>query len=103
MGLSLCPTPAAVAVLTGAARSMGRACYQGVATIQGRSCNPMPNAGSRILRSVQAARAYARGEVTEGFVVHVPESEAASPSPEPGQKPNPSTTFQPRRARDAEG
>ncbi len=33
----------------------------------------MSNAGSRILRSVNAARAYARGEVTEGFVAHVPE------------------------------
>lgn len=31
------------------------------------------NAGDRILRSVRAARAYARGEVTEGFVLHVPE------------------------------
>lgn len=30
-------------------------------------------AGSRILRSVRQARAYARGEVTDGFVVHVPE------------------------------
>ena len=33
----------------------------------------MSNAGSRILRSVNAARAYARGEVTEGFVAHVPD------------------------------
>jgi putative transcriptional regulator len=30
------------------------------------------NAGNRILRSVERARAYARGEVTEGFVAHVP-------------------------------
>ncbi len=33
----------------------------------------MTNAGSRILRSVRSARAYARGEATEGFVAHVPE------------------------------
>ena len=33
----------------------------------------MSNAGARILRSVRAARSYARGEVTEGFVAHVPE------------------------------
>ena len=33
----------------------------------------MSNAGSRILRSVRSARAYARGEATEGFVAHVPE------------------------------
>ena len=30
-------------------------------------------AGSRILDSVRKARAFARGEVSEGFVVHVPE------------------------------
>lgn len=35
----------------------------------------MSSAGSRILRSVQAARAYARGETAEGFVVHVPPAE----------------------------
>lgn len=63
----------------------------------------MSNAGSRILRSVQAARAYARGEVTQGFAVHVPEREAARLSPKPGWKPDPSATFQPRRAQDAEG
>ncbi len=34
----------------------------------------MSNAGSRILRSVRSARAYARGEVSEGFVAHVPEA-----------------------------
>ena len=34
----------------------------------------MSNAGSRILRSARNARAYARGEVTEGFVAHVPET-----------------------------
>ncbi len=33
----------------------------------------MSKAGSRILRSVRQARAYARGESTEGFVVRVPE------------------------------
>lgn len=34
----------------------------------------MSEAGSRILRSVKHARAYARGEATEGFVAHVPAS-----------------------------
>jgi len=33
----------------------------------------MSRAGKRILRSVRKARAYARGEASEGFVVHVPE------------------------------
>ncbi len=33
----------------------------------------MSSAGSRILGSVRAARAYARGEVTKGFVAHVPD------------------------------
>ena len=33
----------------------------------------MSIAGNRILQSVRRARAYARGETTEGFVVHVPE------------------------------
>jgi putative transcriptional regulator len=32
----------------------------------------MSTAGNRILRSVRNARAYARGETTEGFVAHVP-------------------------------
>ncbi|HQT63432.1 MAG: transcriptional regulator [Acidocella sp. 20-57-95] len=32
----------------------------------------MSKAGSRILGSVRSARAYARGDVTEGFVAHVP-------------------------------
>jgi putative transcriptional regulator len=32
----------------------------------------MSLAGERILRSVRQARAFARGEVTEGFIVHVP-------------------------------
>jgi len=32
----------------------------------------MSKAGERILRSVEQARAFARGEVTEGFVVHTP-------------------------------
>jgi putative transcriptional regulator len=31
-------------------------------------------AGSRILGSVRKARAFARGEVSEGFVVHVPDT-----------------------------
>lgn len=33
----------------------------------------MSRAGSRILSSVRAARAYARGEATQGFVAHVPD------------------------------
>jgi putative transcriptional regulator len=33
----------------------------------------MSKAGERLLRSVRQARAHARGEVTEGFVVRVPE------------------------------
>lgn len=32
----------------------------------------MTRAGERLLRSARNARAWARGEVTEGFVVHVP-------------------------------
>jgi putative transcriptional regulator len=34
----------------------------------------MSKAGDRILRSARNARAYARGEVAEGFVAHVPEA-----------------------------
>ena len=33
----------------------------------------MSKAGSRILKSVRRARAFARGEASEGFVVHVPD------------------------------
>ena len=33
----------------------------------------MSKAGDRILKSARAARAYARGEETEGFVAHVPD------------------------------
>jgi len=33
----------------------------------------MSKAGNRILQSVRQARAYARGETTDGFVAHVPE------------------------------
>ena len=33
----------------------------------------MSKAGDRILKSARAARAYARGEKTEGFVAHVPD------------------------------
>lgn len=33
----------------------------------------MSKAGKRILKSVRRARAFARGEDTDGFVVHVPE------------------------------
>lgn len=33
----------------------------------------MTKAGDRLLKSVRAARAFARGEATDGFVVHVPE------------------------------
>ena len=34
----------------------------------------MSKAGSRILGSVRKARAFARGEDAEGFVLHVPEA-----------------------------
>ena len=34
---------------------------------------PPPKAGTRILRSVRNAQVYARGQVTDGFVVHVPD------------------------------
>lgn len=34
----------------------------------------MTKAGQRLLRSVKNARAFARGEVTEGFSVFVPEN-----------------------------
>ena len=33
----------------------------------------MSRAGNRILQSVRQARAYARGEASEGFIVRVPE------------------------------
>lgn len=33
----------------------------------------MSKAGKRILESVRQARAFVRGETSEGFVVHVPE------------------------------
>jgi len=33
----------------------------------------MSSAGKRILQSVRRARAYARGETTEGFIAHVPD------------------------------
>lgn len=33
----------------------------------------MSRAGSRILSSVRAARAYASGEATDGFIAHVPD------------------------------
>ena len=32
-----------------------------------------PSAGNRALRSVRKARAYARGQNAEGFIVHVPD------------------------------
>ena len=34
----------------------------------------MSHAADRILRSARRARAYARGETTEGFVAHVPDT-----------------------------
>ena len=37
-------------------------------------CSNMSNAGSRLLRSARNARAFVRGETTEGFVVHVPDA-----------------------------
>ncbi|MBM3533737.1 MAG: transcriptional regulator [Alphaproteobacteria bacterium] len=33
----------------------------------------MSKAGSRVLRSVRKARAFARGEESEGFIVHMPD------------------------------
>ena len=42
----------------------------------------MSKAGSRILHSVRSARAYARGEVSEGFVAHVPEGVDVKAIPE---------------------
>lgn len=33
----------------------------------------MSKAGSRILQSIRTARAYARGDTTDGFVAHVPD------------------------------
>ncbi len=33
----------------------------------------MSKAGSKLIKSAQQALAYARGEITEGFVAHVPE------------------------------
>jgi len=33
----------------------------------------MSKAGSKLIKSAQEALAYARGEITEGFVAHVPE------------------------------
>ena len=33
----------------------------------------MSKAGDRLLKSARSARAFARGEAAEGFVVHVPE------------------------------
>ena len=34
----------------------------------------MTKAGDRLIKSARKARAFARGETTEGFVVHVPET-----------------------------
>jgi len=42
-------------------------------TIDLEQCD-VSNAGSRILQSVREARAYARGEQSEGFGVHLPEA-----------------------------
>jgi putative transcriptional regulator len=33
----------------------------------------MSKAGERLLRSARNVRAYARGEITDGFIAHVPE------------------------------
>ncbi len=44
----------------------------------------MSKAGERILRSVEAATAYARGEAMEGFIVHRPGDKAMKqPTPTP--------------------
>src|ERR1700750_3281064 len=40
--------------------------------IIGKERSAMSKAGSRLLRSVERARAYAHGEATGGFVAHVP-------------------------------
>jgi len=40
--------------------------------IIGKECGNVSKAGERILASIASARAYARGEVSEGFVAHVP-------------------------------
>jgi putative transcriptional regulator len=33
----------------------------------------MSNVGKRLIKSAKQARAYARGEVSEGFIAHVPD------------------------------
>jgi len=33
----------------------------------------MSQAGSKLIKSAQQALAYARGEIQEGFIIHVPE------------------------------
>jgi len=43
----------------------------------------MSKAGERILRSVEAAIAYARGEATEGFIVHQSGNRAMKQQPAP--------------------
>ncbi len=43
----------------------------------------MSKAGERILRSVEAACAYARGEATKGFVIHQTGSSATKQQPAP--------------------
>ncbi len=43
----------------------------------------MSKAGERILRSIEAAIAYAHGEATEGFIVHHPGDRAMKQQPAP--------------------
>ncbi len=47
----------------------------------------MSQAANRILRSVRQARAYARGETTEGFAVHIPETVDVKATPSPRTTP----------------
>jgi putative transcriptional regulator len=57
-------------------------------TIIDEESEDMANAANRILRSVERARAYARGEATEGFVAHIPaEVDVTSHSHETGTEP----------------
>src|SRR5271163_4972696 len=48
--------------------------WRGLPKNTDEGCVNMSNAGSRLLRSARNARAFVRGETTEGFVVHVPDA-----------------------------
>lgn len=60
--------------LTQAKRNELRKELAGLAETIVSECAHVSKAGSRILGSVRKARAFARGETSEGFVVHVPDS-----------------------------